>query len=182
MQAKVNIRPNTYIYIVVLLFLIPIKWLLAWLLAAGFHELCHWIAVRLCGGEIYNVTIGLGGAKMECSPLSKGQQLLSILCGPIGGLLPLLFARWLPRTALCCWALSVYNLLPLLHLDGGRAMEILLGAKADWVQRIFLILLSLGVAYLSFALDFGLLPIGLMLILWLKSRNTTCKPSLCKVQ
>ena len=182
MQAKVNIRPNTYIYIVVLLFLIPLKWLLAWLLAAGFHELCHWIAVRLCGGEIYNVTIGLGGAKMECSPLSKGHQLFSLLCGPIGGLLPLLFARWLPRTVLCCWALSVYNLLPLLHLDGGRALEILLGAKAAWVQRIFLILLSLGVVYLSFALGFGLLPIGLMLILWLKSRNTTCKPSLCKVQ
>lgn len=182
MQAKIHIRPNTYIYMVLLLFLIHLKWLLAWLLAAGFHELCHWLAVKMCGGEIYSITIGLGGAKMECSPLPTRKRLFAILCGPIGGLLPLLFARWIPRTALCCWALSAYNLLPLLHLDGGRALEVFLDSKAALVQRIFLILLSAVMLYLSVVLGLGLLPIGVVLILWLKCRNTTCKPGFCKLQ
>lgn len=182
MLSKIDVRPSTYIYIVILLFFIPIKWILAWILAAGFHEMCHLIAVKIFGGEIYRITIGLNGAKIDCSPLSRVKSLFAVLSGPIGGLLPLLFARWFPRTALCCWLLSVYNLLPLLHLDGGRAIEILLGSKAAVIQRIFLILLSIGAIYISFVLHVGLLPFGFIVILWLKNRNTPCKPSACKLQ
>lgn len=182
MLSKINVRPSTYIYLVILLFLVPIKWILAWMFAAGFHEICHLVAVKLSGGEIHRVIIGLSGAKIECSSLSKMKGLFAVLSGPIGGLLPLLFARWFPRTALCCWLLSVYNLLPLLHLDGGRAIEILLGSKAAVIQRIFLILLSFGAMYISFVLHFGLLPLGIIAILWLKNRNTPCKQSTCKLQ
>ena len=131
MDAKIDIRPNTYIYIVLLLFLLPLKWLLAWCLAAGVHEGCHWLAVRLCGGEIYKITIGLSGAKMECSPMSAKKSLIAVLSGPVGGLVPILFARWIPRTALCCWLLTMYNLLPLLHLDGGRVIQILIGVLSQ---------------------------------------------------
>lgn len=182
MPSKIDVRPSAYIYIVILLFLVPIKWILAWILAAGFHEICHLIAVKLSGGAIHSVIIGLSGAKIECSPLSRTKSLIAVLSGPIGGLLPLLFARWIPRTALCCWLLSVYNLLPLLHLDGGRATEIVLGSKAVIVQNIFLIVLSIGALYISFVLHFGFLPLGLIAILWLKNRNTPCKQSACKVQ
>lgn len=182
MPSKIDVRPSAYIYIVILLFLMPIKWILAWMFAAGFHETCHFIAVKLSGGEIHRVIIGLSGAKIECGPLSRTKSLFAVLSGPVGGLLPLLFARWIPRTALCCWLLSVYNLLPLLHLDGGRAIEILLGPKARAIQRISLILLSVGALYISFVLHFGLLPLSLIAILWLKNRNTPCKRSACKLQ
>lgn len=182
MGAKIDIRPNTYIYMVLLLFLIPIKWILAWVFAAGFHEICHLIAVKACGGEIYSITVDLGGAKMECSPMSDKKRLFAVLSGPIGGLFPLLFARWIPRTALCCWFLSMYNLLPLLHLDGGRALEIFLGAKAVIVQRLFLLALSIGAVYLSIVLRFGLLPVVIIALLWLKNRKSPCKPGVCKVQ
>lgn len=182
MQAKINISPSTYIYMVLLLFLIPLKWLLAWTIAAGFHEICHWLAVKLCGGEIYCVTVGFGGAVMECSPMSNKRSLFAILCGPIGGLFLLVFAKWIPRTALCAWLLSMYNLIPLLPLDGGRALEILLGAKAYSLQKVLLILLSIGAIYASVIMHFGLLPLGLIIALWLKNRNTPCKPGACKVQ
>ena len=182
MPAKIDLKPNTYIYLVLLLFLIPIKWVLAWVFAAGFHEVCHWLAVKLCDGEIYSISIGLGGAKMECSPMSNKKKLFAVLSGPIGGLLPLLFARWIPRIALCSWVLSMYNLLPLLHLDGGRVLEILLGSKAVAIQKFFLIVISVGALYMSFVLQFALLPLGIIVILWLKSRNTPCKPSACKLQ
>lgn len=182
MPAKINLIPNTYIYLVLLLFLLPTKWVLAWVLAAGLHEVCHWLAVKLCGGDIYSVTIGIGGAKIECSPMTDKKKLFAVLSGPIGGLLPLFFARWIPRTALCSWLLSMYNLLPLLHLDGGRVLEILLGSKAITIQRFFLIVLSVGALYLSLVLHFGLVPLGIIVTLWLKSRNTPCKPSACKLQ
>lgn len=182
MPAKINIRPNTYIYMVLLLFFIPLKWLFAWMLAAGFHEACHWLVVKLCGGEIYSITIGIGGAKMECGPMSNAKRLMAVLSGPLGGLLPLLFARWIPRTALCCWLLSMYNLLPLLNLDGGRALEILLGNKAAILQKIFLIALSIGAVYLSLVLHFKLFPLVIIAVLWLKNGKSPCKPGACKVQ
>lgn len=182
MQTKFDVKPNTYIYIVLLLFLVPLKWLFAWLFAAGFHEVCHWIAVKLCGGEIYSITIGLGGAKMECGPMTKRKRLLAVLCGPLGGLFLLLFARWIPRVAICSWFLSLYNLLPLRQLDGGRALEILIGEKTFILQKVFLIALSVGAIYISVVFHFGLLPVAIIAVLWLKSRNTPCKPGSCKVQ
>lgn len=182
MQTKFDIKPDTYIYIVLMLFLAPLKWLLAWLFAAGFHEICHLIAVKLCGGEICSILIGPNGAKMECGPMSKRNRLFAVLCGPLGGLLLVLFARWIPRIALCSWFLSLFNLLPILQLDGGRALEILLGKKALILQKIFLIVLSALVIYLSVILHLGLFPFGIIAVLWLKSRNNPCKPGGCKVQ
>lgn len=182
MQTKIDIKPTTYIYFVLLLFLVPLEWLLVWVFAAAFHEVCHWAAVKLCGGEIYCITIGLSGAKMECGPMTNKKRLLAVLCGPLGGLLLTPFARWMPKIALCSWLLSIYNLLPLLSLDGGRALEIILGSKAIILQRIFLILLSIVAIYVSVVLRFGLLPVGIITVLWLKSRNFPCKPGSCKVQ
>ena len=178
----VDVKPNTYIFMVLLLFLIPLKWLISWLVDAGFHEVCHFLAVKLCGGEVYSMTVSITGAKMECTPLSKIRRLLAVLSGPVGGLLLIIFARWLPRVALCSWLLSVYNLLPLMSLDGGRALEILMGSRAIVVQRIFLFLLCVGAVYLFLILDFGLFPLVIVVILWLKNRNNPCKPGVCKVQ
>lgn len=182
MQTKINIKSTTYIYMVLLLFLVPLKWLFAWLFAAGFHEVCHWLAVKLCGGEIYSITVGIAGAKMECSSMKKTKRLFAILSGPLGGLLLLAFARWIPRIALCSWLLSMYNLLPLLPLDGGTALEVLLGTKIYILQKMFLILLSVIAIYVSVVLHFGLLPVVILAVLWTKSRNFPCKPGACKVQ
>lgn len=182
MQPKLHIRPSTYIYIVLLLLLIPFRWVLAWIFAAGFHELCHWLAVKLCGGEVCRITVGLGGAEMECSPMSGKKSLFAVLSGPAGGLFLLLFARWIPRTALFSLFLSVYNLLPLLPLDGGRALAILVGARAYKVQKLFLLVLSVGAVYATAVLGLGLLPVAIIIILWLKCRNNPCKPGACKVQ
>lgn len=182
MPGKINIKPNTYIYLVLLLFLVPLRWLLAWVFAAVIHEMCHYFAVRLCGGEIYRITIGLGGAEMQCSPMSRRKCFFAVLAGPLGGMIPVLFAQWMPYVALCCCALSAYNLLPLLHLDGGRAVEIIFGQRAVHIQRSFLILLTVCTVYSSFVMRLGLLPLVATVLLWLKNRNNPCKPGCCKVQ
>ena len=182
MQIKINIKPSTYIYIVLLLFMIPMKWLFAWLFAAGVHELSHWIGVKICGGEIYSIVIGIGGAEMVCSAMPWKKQLFAILCGPLGGLLPMLFAYWMPYVAVSCCLLTIYNLLPLRCLDGGKVVETLIGTKVIYIEKICLVILSVVAIYISVVLKFTLLPLAIVAFLWAKSRNNPCKRGACKVQ
>ena len=181
--TRIIIKPNTYIYFVLLLFLIPAQWLLAWLIALSVHEFCHWAAVKISGGVIYELTVGIGGIKMQSSPLSDPKRFFCVLSGPIGGFFLVPARHWLPRTALCSWVLSIYNLLPFMFLDGGKALEILLGAPiAVVLEKMLLLLLSVAAIYAMFVLNLGILPVAVIAGLWLKSRKTPCKPRICKVQ
>ena len=181
---KVYVKENTYIYLVILLFLVPIPWLCAWCVAVCFHELCHWLSVKLLGGAVYSLTIGMTGANMVCQTLTDGKELISVLAGPLGGFLLALTAKWFPRVALCSWVLSVYNFLPLLPLDGGRALQILLKSRAGFyiIEKIVLVAVTLFAAYLAICLRFGVLPLAVTVILWLKNRKRPCKADVCKVQ
>ena len=74
------------------LLLLPIQWIGAVILAAVFHELCHYAAVRLCGGKINGVAVGLSGAQMGVAGVSAGKELFCALAGPAGSLALLLFS------------------------------------------------------------------------------------------
>jgi len=182
-SVRVTVKPNTYVYLVMLIFFVPLKWMAAWLIAVSVHELSHYVGVKLCGGEVLEFSVGVGGAHMVCSPLENRRKLFSVLSGPIGGFALVLLGRWFPRTALCSWLLSVYNFLPLLNLDGGRALEILFGQRrASVVEKITLGLLSLAALYMAIILRFGFLPLAIVCILWLKSRKSPCKLRARRVQ
>lgn len=122
-RITVNLNPAFCILLALMLLILPLKWLLAAISAALFHEICHIAAVSLCNGSIQKLDLRSGGAKLEISPLSYGQELICALAGPLGGLFLLLFARWLPRIAVCAALQSLYNLLPIHPLDGGRALR-----------------------------------------------------------
>jgi len=178
------IKFNTYIYLAALLFLIPIQWLIAWLIAVICHELCHYLAVKFCGGEIISLTVGIGGANMESSSLSKKRRLIAILAGPVGGLLPVILSQWFPRLALCCWLLSIYNFLPILPLDGGQVLQILMKNKRVFYafERLIIVIFVLCGLYASLFLHFGILPVVIALGIWIKYRKRPCKEDFCKVQ
>ncbi len=181
---RFSVKTNTYIYLTILLFTVPLRWIISWLIAIVFHEFSHWLAVKLCGGKVYKLEIGLGGADMQCSNMPERYRFLAILCGPIGGLLLACLGRWIPRVALCSFFLSLYNLLPLLPLDGGRALCILLrGSKWFFLfQNIFLIFMILLAIFCAFYLKLGLLPVVVVAILYVKCRKIPCKEGVCKVQ
>lgn len=137
-----------------LLLLLPVQWVMGMVLAAAVHECFHALAVYLMGGKILRLSIGTRGALMEATPMQGASALACSLAGPAGSMLLLLFVRWLPRTALCGLIQGCYNLLPLLPLDGGRAMSCLLELllspeRAAGVMRV--IQISLRLLLLSLA-------------------------------
>lgn len=151
-----------------LVLIFPLQWMIAVVLAAAFHEWCHYLAVRLFRGQVNGLRIGMTGARMDVTGLLGWQELICILAGPAGGLMLLLLARWIPRTALCAAFQSIYNLLPIWPLDGGRALrtgaDLLLPVeKADgicvWMERICLAALALLGLYGTFILHIGMMPL-----------------------
>ena len=181
---RLLIKPNTYVYLTLLFLIIPARWVFSWMIAIVFHEMCHILAVRACNGSIYNIQVGVGGAEIQCELLSKSCELFALLCGPIGGLILVCLGKWCPRIALCSFLLSVYNLLPLLPLDGGRVIRILL--KSDKIfnilQNIILIFIMLFASYMTFFLHLGAFPLLVVLGIYIRNRNCPCKESFCRVQ
>lgn len=150
------------------LFLVPLQWIAAAVVAAAFHEFCHYVVLRLCGGKANGVLIGLTGVKMRIAGLSNEQELLCALAGPVGSFFLLFLARWLPRTAICAGVQGIYNLLPVYPLDGGRILrccaELCLpphtaASVCEWMQWFCLMgILFLGI-YGCFAMRLGVAPL-----------------------
>lgn len=172
------------------LLLLPLRWLGAAILAATGHEICHWIAVKLCGGQIHRLSVGPWGAELKVTGLNIWQELICALAGPAGGMLLLGMGHILPRTALCAGLQSLYNLLPIYPLDGGRALRclcnLLIPGRAgeqvcDAVQ--FLCLIGIGIlgVYGTFFLKLGLLPLILSATLIAKGKRP-CKTAFFSLQ
>ncbi|MBQ3215407.1 MAG: hypothetical protein IJB11_04730 [Oscillospiraceae bacterium] len=161
---------------------LPLQWVVAAVAAAAFHELCHVLAVKACGGKIIRFRAGISGANMEAAGLSDGQIILCALAGPLGGLSLLLLVRWIPRIALCAAAQSLFNLMPLYPLDGGRALHYGAGllfprratAICGWIRGICLTGIWLFGLYGTVVLRLGILPLGLVVFIFIKM---TCKPA-----
>lgn len=181
---KITVKPNTYIFLVTLILLVPYQWLMAWFAAAAIHEFGHWLAVIICRGNVLQVTVGVGGASIQTEPMTEWKRLVCILSGPVVGLFPALLGNFVPRIAIFSWLLSMYNLLPLTPLDGGRALQVLLGETSYFraVEYILMSLLLLGALYAGFVLHIGFLPLALVGIISQRRRKSPCKQNACKVE
>lgn len=121
-----EIQADFFIYVAILIVIMPIKLVLAWLVAAGLHELCHYIPLRIFRIHVVRLTLGHNGAVMHTEGMLPWQELVSTLCGPAAGVVLLLLSRWFPLLAACGLIQSIYNMLPFYPLDGGRAIRLLM--------------------------------------------------------
>ena len=92
-KEKFSVTTEFLFFLAVAFLLVPIRWFGAWVLALSIHELCHYTALRLCGGEVSGIQVDCRGATMKTQPLSFGKEALCAYAGPLGSLVVLLFAR-----------------------------------------------------------------------------------------
>lgn len=190
MRTKFSISFSACVILALMLFILPLQWVFAALAAACIHEAFHIAAIRLCGGKVTSIRIGGNEASIDLLQMSPAKEMICALAGPLGGLLLILFARWIPRIAVCAAFQSIYNLLPLYPLDGGRALRcaiiLMKPESADEIcaaiQRFLLILLLIFAVYACFGLKLGIMPLLFAAALCYKTKNTPCKPPLLKVQ
>ena len=168
-----RMKPQAYILLAAAMLLFPVRWMLSWVLAALVHELFHSFAILASGGSIYQIQIGVLGARIETDNCSPGREIVRALAGPIGGLLLLLTIRFTPRLAMCGCIQSACNLVPIYPLDGGRvvraALRRFIPKQADRIINVPDVMVSsclffLGI-YTTFVWKFGLLPLLLSTML-----------------
>ena len=187
-----RIEGTMYLLGALLLLVLPVPWVLAAVLAALIHELCHLGALWLLGGKLSGIRLMPGAAVMEGSLSGRLRSILAALAGPAGSLLLLLFAEKLPRTAVCGCIQGLYNLLPIYPLDGGRVLRYCLEAlcpkKADRVQDLAetgtAFLLILAAVWAAVGLSQGFWPVlaALFPVSHRIRRKIPCKQRQMRVQ
>ena len=123
MGSAVKVNTSFCFLCAFIILTVPLQWVLSAFMGALIHELCHIMAIRLCGKHIFSVNIGILGAEIQTETLSGWQEIFCLAAGPVGSLSLLFLFRWLPLTALIGGIQGIFNLLPVLPLDGGRILS-----------------------------------------------------------
>lgn len=192
MPFSVNCSGLALVFAAAMVLVLPINWILSFFLAALFHELCHYFAIRLTKGHVCGIIITHNGVIMQAASLSAMQELFCALAGPAGSFLLFSCYRWVPRIALCAGVQGLFNLLPVYPLDGGRSFRILMECwfprQAEGICRwteylLIFVVFALGL-WLCAGVGLGLAPIFLSLLLLSRmlSGKIPCKQGKVRVQ
>ena len=164
MDVQVDVEPAACIFLALLFLTIPAPWIISAATAASIHELAHIGAVCAAGGRIYSVRIRSHGAVIESSQLTSGWELVCVLAGPMASLLLGCTVCLIPKIALCSMVQGLFNLIPVLPLDGGRALYCMTkmifspetGEKVcNTIEMIVFILIIAAAFWLFFTLGWG---------------------------
>lgn len=145
-------------------------------LAAAVHEAGHIAAILLTGGHVKSFTANISGAVIaQTSAPSRAADVLRSLAGPLAGIAYALAASYasgmygsdmLALSAGMSAVLSAFNALPVLPLDGGKALDCLAGRRITAVCSLFTasVVLLAGIILAARDMGFGMLIAGAALM------------------
>ena len=122
-NRNISISGGWLLMMAIMVILLPLQWVIASVAAAVFHEFSHWLVMWLITGKGRPMQFRSGSIRMNLVEMGRGEELLCALAGPVSGLLLLPFGSWIPRVAFCAMIQSLYNLLPVYPMDGGRILR-----------------------------------------------------------
>ncbi len=105
------------------------------------HEAGHALFLRLGGLRVIRVSLGIFGLEMDYNGRLCGfRGAAAIAAGPISGFVYSMLCMLSPAqfwrlSGSISIVLSVFNLLPVLPLDGGRLLECAMGDRAKYISR-----------------------------------------------
>lgn len=176
---KIDLQPEFIIFLSLGMLLIPVPWLLSWVVAGAIHEIFHYMALRLCGFPVRNIKIGASGAKIKTEMEPGYKMAFCAIAGPLSGFLLLIVVRFVPRIAICGLLQSLSNLLPVFPLDGSRVLIGLLSMLLDeetvtkvclYVESAVILIIWMIACYATFRMHLGIMPILLVLVLFIKKK------------
>ena len=128
-----EVRPGAVVLLSGLYFLLPLRWCARLALTVTVHELGHVAALILCGAQVCGLRMEGCGLVLRCTPPEGAlRTVTAALAGPAAGAGLFCILRGLGYIACAELSLlfSCVNLLPVLPLDGGRALYAALSALA----------------------------------------------------
>lgn len=170
-HGKVQVSLGIWILLPAALLLLPLRWVLSWVLAVIIHETGHYLALRLYKVPIYSLRLSPIGVIMQTGDLRGKETVFCALAGPLFALLFTVFSPIFPCTAVCILFQSIFNLLPVYPLDGGRALraflyKLLPNSTANWIEMGILSLSVAGCLQLFYFLRLGFLPSFVLLLIF----------------
>lgn len=158
-MPRIRISPWAPAALCALWHLFPPKLLLGFLLAAFFHELGHGLILYVLGGKAEALCITPRGIYLTPSPLPYAKEALCALAGPMASLLLIFLWKVLPWVAFWGAIQAIFNLVPILPLDGGRFLHGLFHSLLPYrkAERMFF--------SLSFLLSLPFLTLWVFLVL-----------------
>lgn len=192
-QRRISFSTSFLFLVAIAACLIPIQWVGAWLLSSFAHELGHLLVIIHYKITPWELRFGASGPRIRAAFRYQSEQVFCAAAGPLANLFILLFARWIPRIAVCAMIQAVCNLLPAYPLDGGRIFAGLInmmfkeniGQKIiQFIGNLCVVFIGIVVIYFSIRYTLGYLPlIGYLLFTASRLRiKLSCKPGAKGVQ
>ena len=119
-MGRVRVDGGAWIVLGIGVLILPLRFLLGVLLAATVHELGHLAAMYFLRVTVEGIVIHPFGARIQAGPMEPGTEILCALAGPLAGALTIFAWKWFPELALAGLVQTIFNLIPIYPLDGGR--------------------------------------------------------------
>ena len=142
-----DIRPGALLFYSLLWFFDSSGLWSAFLAAAAVHEAGHLLFLRAAGVRPRCLRLGIAGLELDYRGELRGRAgAAAIAAGPIFGLaygmLAFSESDFFALSGGVSIALSLFNLLPLLPLDGGRLLELSTGERGRGISRVMSIIFA----------------------------------------